>query len=165
MIEAEGTCMISASTSTTSCHFRTISGGTWTERDVIDVVAEEPIELMGSSSCDGCSRSCVLCRIFGALPIQCGQHYSSDRRTSRSLQPHQRPLHAFEQLRFIERLAQKTDRAALHGSLANGLMREGSNENDRHHVILSDQVFLQFEAAHAGHLHVRNDAGGFVQLG
>src|SRR5262245_16163211 len=76
MIEAEGTCMISASTSTTSCHFRTISGGKWTERDVIDVVAEEPIELMGSSSCDNCRRPCGLCRIFGAPLIQGSQDYS-----------------------------------------------------------------------------------------
>jgi hypothetical protein len=68
--------MISASTSTTSCHFRTISEGTWMERGIIDVVAEELIELIGSSSCDNCIRSCVLCRIFGALSIQCGPDYS-----------------------------------------------------------------------------------------
>jgi hypothetical protein len=76
MIEAEGTCMISASTSTTSCHLRTISEGTWAERGVIDVVAEELIDVIGSCSCDNCSRSCVLCRIFGALSIHCGPDYA-----------------------------------------------------------------------------------------
>ena len=68
-------------------------------------------------------------------------------------------------MRFVERLAQETDCPALHGSLANTLMREGSDENDRHAMIVSDQIFLQLDAAHAGHLHIGNDAGGFVQLG
>src|SRR3981081_1906677 len=52
--------------------------------------------------------------------------------TSRVLAPHERQLHTFEKLRFIERLAQKTDCPGVHRSLANPVMREGSNENDRH---------------------------------
>ena len=85
-------------------------------------------------------------------------------RTSGVLPPPQRPLHAFEQSRLVERLAQKIDCSRLHRSLASPLLREGSNKNDRLAMIVSDQAFLQLEAAHAGHLHVGNDAGRLAQL-
>ena len=98
-------------------------------------------------------------------PVSCRRGISSATRASRVLAPHERPLHTFEQLRFVERLAQETDCPALHGSLANALMREGSNENDWQAMIVSDQIFLQLDAAHAGHLYIRNDAGGFGQSG
>src|ERR1700730_15758258 len=77
---------------------------------------------------------------------------------------HQSLLHTFEQSGFIEGLAQETDRPRIHCSLSNPVMRKGSNKDDRHAVIVSNQMVLQLDAGHAGHLHVGNDAGRFAQL-
>jgi hypothetical protein len=84
---------------------------------------------------------------------------------SRIWAPYQRLLHTFEQLRFIERLAQKTDCSGLHRSVSSPVLWKGSNENDRRAVAVSNQVVLQLHTVHTGHLHIRNDAGRFAQSG
>src|SRR5262249_13795480 len=89
----------------------------------------------------------------------------ADTPISRIWAPYQRLLHTFEQLRFIERLAQKTDCSGLHRSLSSLVLWKGSNENDRRAVAVSNQVVLQLHTVHTGHLHIRNDAGRFAQSG
>ena len=86
-------------------------------------------------------------------------------RTRRVLARHQSPFQTLEQSRFVKRLAQKTDCPGLHRSLSNPVLGEGSNENDRRSVVVSNQIFLQLDSGHAGHLHIRNDAGRFAQSG
>src|SRR5262249_61283944 len=83
---------------------------------------------------------------------------------SRTCATYQRLLHTFEQLRFVERLPQKTDCSGLHRSLSSPVLWKGSNENDRRAVAVSNQVVLQLDTVHTGHLHIRNDAGRFAQL-
>ena len=61
---------------------------------------------------------------------------------SRVLAFHQGLLHTFEQSRFIEGLAQETDCPRIHCSLSNPVMRKGSNKDDRHAVIVSNQMVL-----------------------
>src|SRR5262249_46098222 len=86
-------------------------------------------------------------------------------RTGRILARHQSPFQTLEQSRFVKRLAQKTDCPSLHRSLSNSVLWKGSNENDRRAVPVSNQVFLQLDAAHTRHLRIRNDAGRFAQSG
>src|SRR5262245_59333699 len=130
---------------------------------------------MGSSSSGLADRSIATCRPQASEPGT-GHALSSKSLApaagllaatpiSRIWAPYQRLLHTFEQLRFIERLAQKTDCSGLHRSLSSPVLWKGSNENDRRAVAVSNQVFLQLDAAHAGHLHIRNDARRFAQSG
>jgi hypothetical protein len=77
--------------------------------------------------------------------------------------PRQSPLHTFEQPRFTERLAQKIDCPGPHDPLSKPILGECSNEDHRRPVAMSNQVLLQLNAAHAGHLHVRNETRGLAQ--
>jgi hypothetical protein len=80
-----------------------------------------------------------------------------------ALAPHQSPFHTFEPPGIIERLAQETDCPGVHCLLSNLFLGERSNENHRRAVTPSNQALLQLDAAHAGHLHIRNEAGRVAQ--
>jgi hypothetical protein len=75
----------------------------------------------------------------------------------------QGPLNAFEQLPFVEGLGQKTDRPGPHRPLPNPILGKCGNENHRRGVALSNQLFLQLDAAHNGHLDVGNKTGRIAQ--
>src|ERR1044071_8801239 len=65
---------------------------------------------------------------------------------------------------FVERLAQKRDRASLHGAIAHAVVRKSCDEDDRDLVTAGLEAFLKLDAAEPGHLHIRDQAGGPVQL-
>jgi 56kDa selenium binding protein (SBP56) len=71
---------------------------------------------------------------------------------NRVLALHQSLLHTFKQSRFIEGLAQETDCPRVNRPLSNPVVRESGNEDDRYAVIVSNQIVLQLDAGHAGHL-------------
>ena len=79
--------------------------------------------------------------------------------TSRVLAPHERALHTFEQSRPVERLGQKADCPGSDRAFSDPIIEEGSDENRRHAVPARNQVLLQLDAAHTGHLNIRDEAG------
>src|SRR6476659_5575428 len=104
-----------------------------------------------------------------ALPQACSARVRSLRsrlpaagRTSRLVAVHQCLLHTFEQSRLVERLAQKIDGAGVQRAISHPLVRKGGNENGGDGMAGGYQMVLQFDAAHAGHLHICNEAGGFA---
>ena len=56
----------------------------------------------------------------------------------------------------VEGLGQVTDRPGPERLRTNPLIGEGREENERHAVPLGEQVRLQLDAAHAGHLNICN---------
>ena len=56
----------------------------------------------------------------------------------------------------VERLGQVANRPGRNRLRTNPLIGEGREENERHTIPLGKQVGLQLDAAHAGHLDIRN---------
>jgi len=67
-------------------------------------------------------------------------------------------MKSFDQAFLIEGLAQEAHRPRLHRSRARFLFRKSSNEDDRRTISVSDQMALQLDSAHTGHLHVGDHA-------
>ncbi|MCY1561894.1 hypothetical protein D9M68_992120 [compost metagenome] len=77
----------------------------------------------------------------------------------------QHARHDFAQIRFIERLFQEIDRAFFHRRHGHRHVAVAGDEHDGQRGIAGDQLFLQFQAAHAGHAHVEDqhaDLAGVV---
>ena len=66
----------------------------------------------------------------------------------------QRRIKAIDQSLPAEGFAQEAYCSGLHRPRPNALFLEGCHENDRRAATLRIQQALQFDAAHAGHLHV-----------
>jgi hypothetical protein len=63
----------------------------------------------------------------------------------------------------VEGLGQIANRPGRKRLRANLLIREGGEKNERNAVTLSAEVVLQLDAAHTGHLDVRNDTREVVK--
>jgi hypothetical protein len=79
--------------------------------------------------------------------------------------PLQSDIDTFDQYCPIERLAQKADRSGFQRARPDALFREGRDENYRHGATFGDQVALQLDAGHAGHLNVSDHACRFIHVG
>jgi len=78
--------------------------------------------------------------------------------------PLQSGVEAVDQSFSGEGLRQKTDCSRLQSSRASILDRESRDENERHPVSLGEQVGLQLETAHQGHLNICYHARGVIQV-
>ena len=65
----------------------------------------------------------------------------------------------------VERLGQEADRSGIQRPPPPVLIGESRDENDRKATTLGQQVTLQLDTAHPGHLNVRNNTGRVVRLG
>jgi hypothetical protein len=91
------------------------------------------------------TRAATLVPAFSATP-QCG-------------------IEAFDERMTVDRLAEEGDGTGRLCTLADSLFGKGGNEDDRYVRTAHGQRVLEFHSAHPGHLHVRNDARGIIQLG
>ncbi len=64
----------------------------------------------------------------------------------------------------VEGLGQVTNRPGPKRLRTNPLIGEGREENERHAVALGNQVGLQLDTAHAGHLHIRNHTREVIEV-
>ena len=62
----------------------------------------------------------------------------------------------------VEGFMQETNCSPIQRSCLNGVVRIGSQENDRYIKALMSQLFLQLQAVHVRHLHVRNQTAGHL---
>ena len=68
------------------------------------------------------------------------------------------------QLIYVARLAQETNRSGLHGACPNAILRKTRDENDRYAVTLGDKVVLQVKAGQTRHPHIGDEARCVVNL-
>jgi hypothetical protein len=65
----------------------------------------------------------------------------------------------------VEWLAQEADRSGIQCLRPCALLGKGGNEDDRQATALRQQVTLQLDSAHPGHLHIRDHAERVIHLG
>src|SRR6516165_6533121 len=67
---------------------------------------------------------------------------------------------AFEML-VIQRLVEVTNDAVFQGALPDSLIRVCGKEDRRNRVARIDEMFVELNASHSGHLNVSDQTGGF----
>src|SRR4030088_3289510 len=97
------------------------------------------------------------------MEARCAACHAIDRVDYARSTPLQSPINTFDQSSSIEGLAEEANGSGVHRLLPDAVFREGSNEDDRRAVTLRNQVFLQLDPAHPGHLHVGNEARRIAQ--
>ena len=68
------------------------------------------------------------------------------------------------QLIYVARLAQETNRSGLHGACPNPILSKTRHENDRYAVTLGNKVVLQVKASQPRHPHIADKARCVVNL-
>jgi len=74
-------------------------------------------------------------------------------------------LKALDQARSGEGLGQEANGSRLQRAGADALLGEGCNKDKRRGVPLGTHMGQKVQAAHSGHLHIRNDACRVAQTG
>jgi hypothetical protein len=78
--------------------------------------------------------------------------------------PVERRVEALDKGVFFDRLGQIANCSVPQRSRTIALIGEGREEDERQAVSALEQVCLQLDAAHAGHLHVCNHTCGVIQV-
>ena len=99
------------------------------------------------------------------MEARCAACHAIDRVDYARSTPLQSPINTFDQSSSIEGLAEEANGSGVHRSLPDAVFREGGNEDNRRAVTLRNQIILQLDPAHAGHLHVDNEARGVAHPG
>jgi hypothetical protein len=109
--------------------------------------SELSINTQSAHACLRCANSLftVSLSISAAVPLECH-------------------VEALDKTLLLDGLGQVADCASPKRSRTDALIREGSDEDERQTAPLNKQVSLQLNAAHAGHVDVRNNTRGVAQV-